>query len=472
MKIIALLIFALMCASSAYAYPVTAPEGKTLKVHWALLQAKPGKMQEMAAISARTVANYTPNESGSYSLYGAIDAANPDIMRILEIYEDEAAYQVHRDSEGFKAFIDERKPILENLTILPVDPIVLEQKAEGTGKFAYMSMVEVNPEYLDEFKEFITTQMTDTVRNIPGALAMFATSEQGDRANFIHVLGVFTDEAAKDEYLASMRDIASPEWLAEYVESRHVVANKPANIVLSRKGLHFSMLDSLKHTDKEFAEFFGNFAYTEVVKETKLDPRTRYMAIIATLMGCEGVSLFHDILPEALKAGVTPSDVKEIIYQGTAYLGLGRTYAFFEAADDVLQEWNPTIRDYSASTTTPDTRVEKGNAAQVEIFGEGMKGFQNSGPEETRHINRWLAGNCFGDYYTRKGLTLREREMITFCCIAAQGGCEPQLIAHAKGNFNMGNDRAFMIDVVSQCLPYIGYPRSLNAITCINKAAE
>ena len=125
-----------------------------------------------------------------------------------------------------------------------------------------------------------------------------------------------------------------------------------------------------------------------------------------------------------------------------------------------------------ASTTTPDDRIQKGNDAQVEIFGEGMKGFQNAGPEETRHINRWLAGNCFGDYYTRKGLSLREREMITFCYIAAQGGCEPQLTAHAKGNMNMGNDKAFLIDVVSQCLPYIGYPRSLNAITCINKAAE
>ena len=276
---------------------------------------------------------------------------------------------------------------------------------------------------------------------------------------------MFTDEAAKEEYLEYM---SRSTWVdEECILSRHVVANKPANIVLSKKGLHFSMLDSLKQTDKEFAEFFGNFAYDEVVKETKLDPRTRYMAILATLMGCQGVDLFHEILPEALKAGVTHSDVKEIIYQGTAYLGLGRTYAFFDAADDVLQEWAGDTRSYSASTTTPDDRIEKGNAAQVEIFGEGMKGFQNGGT-----INRWLAGNCFGDYYTRKGLSLREREMITFCYIAAQGGCEPQLIAHAKGNFNMGNDKAFMLDVVSQCLPYIGYPRSLNAITCINKAAE
>lgn len=37
---------------------------------------------------------------------------------------------------------------------------------------------------------------------------------------------------------------------------------------------------------------------------------------------------------------------------------------------------------------------------------------------------------------------------------------------------NMGNDKAFLLSVVSQCLPYIGYPRSLNAIACVNKAVE
>lgn len=43
--------------------------------------------------------------------------------------------------------------------------------------------------------------------------------------------------------------------------------------------------------------------------------------------------------------------------------------------------------------------------------------------------------------------------------------------AHAKGNMNLGNDRDFLIRIVSQCLPYIGYPRSLNAVNCVNKAA-
>lgn len=105
--------------------------------------------------------------------------------------------------------------------------------------------------------------------------------------------------------------------------------------------------------------------------------------------------------------------------------------------------------------------------AQVAIFGDGMNEAWKAG-----HMNRWLAANCFGDYYTRTGLSLAQREMITFCFLAAQGGAEPQLAAHVKGNLNLGNDKDFLVRVVSQCVPYIGYPRSLNAINCIKNVEE
>ncbi|MBQ7734245.1 MAG: antibiotic biosynthesis monooxygenase, partial [Synergistaceae bacterium] len=191
MKIFVLvMLFVSLMANASFAYPVFAPEGKTLKVHWAVLEAKPGKMAEMSAISARTVAKFTPKESGSYSLYGGIDKDNQDLMRILEIYEDEAAYQVHRESEGFKAFISEREPILESLKILPVDTVVLEQKASGLGKCVYMTLVEVKPESLDEFKALITSEMTRAVAQESGVLGLFATSEQGARRNFIHTLEI------------------------------------------------------------------------------------------------------------------------------------------------------------------------------------------------------------------------------------------------------------------------------------------
>lgn len=225
----------------------------------------------------------------------------------------------------------------------------------------------------------------------------------------------------------------------------------------------------LKVTDPEFFERFEHFAFDEVVNEDgqQLDAPTRFLAILATLIGCGGTDAYNELLPKALDNGVTPVMVKECVYQAADYLGYGRMLPFLKATNAVFDQLGIALPLPAQSTTTMDDRLEKGVAAQVTIFGEGM----NEAWKKS-HINRWLADNCFGDYYTRTGLELKQREMITFCFIMAQGGCEPQLTAHAKGNMNIGNDKAFLTRVVSQCLPYIGYPRSLNAISCINKAAE
>jgi 4-carboxymuconolactone decarboxylase len=227
---------------------------------------------------------------------------------------------------------------------------------------------------------------------------------------------------------------------------------------------------TLKKTDPEFTERFEAFANFEVVNEpgVELDDKTRYMSILATLLGCQGLDAYKAMIEEALfDKALTPVEVKEIVYQAVDYLGMGRVYSFLIATNEVMDKFSITLPLESQATTTMDDRLAKGVQAQVDIFGEGMKDFWKGG-----HINRWLAANCFGDYYTRTGLDLKHREMITFCFIAAQGGCEPQLMSHVAGNMNIGNDKDFLIRVVSQCLPYIGYPRSLNAIACINKVAD
>lgn len=225
-------------------------------------------------------------------------------------------------------------------------------------------------------------------------------------------------------------------------------------------------------TDPEFIERFDNFAFDEVVNNDDLDDRTRFMAIIATLIGCQGIDEFGVMLPAAMNFGVTPIEIREIVYQATAYLGIGRVFPFLKEMNKVFVDKGIKLPLENQATTANENRREAGTQAQVDIFGEGMRDFWKSGPEESRHINLWLAGNCFGDYYTRTGLDYKQREMITFCFIAAQGGCEPQLTSHAAANMRIGNDKAFLIKIVSQCLPYIGYPRSLNALNCVNKAAE
>ncbi len=224
-------------------------------------------------------------------------------------------------------------------------------------------------------------------------------------------------------------------------------------------------------TDPEFAERFVNFAFDEVVNQDGLDGRTRFLAILAALLGCQGSEEFQAMLPAALNVGLTPVEVKETVYQAVAYLGIGRVRPFLRITNQVLGEGGVQLPLPPQATTTTENRREAGTQVQVDIFGEGMADFWRSGPEESRHINRWLADNCFGDYYTRTGLDARQREMITFCFLAAQGGCEPQLTSHAAANLRIGNDKAFLIQVISQCLPYIGYPRSLNALRCVNEAA-
>lgn len=225
-------------------------------------------------------------------------------------------------------------------------------------------------------------------------------------------------------------------------------------------------------TDPEFIERFDNFAFDEVVNEVRLDDRTAMMSHLAYLLGCQGIDEFRCMVPAALNFGITPVEVKEIIYQAVAYLGIGRVLPFLKAANEILAERGVTLPLENQATTTMESRLQAGEQAQVDIFGEGMRGFAQSGPEESRHINRWLASNCFGDYYTRMGLDYKDREMITFCFLAAQGGCEPQLTSHAAANMKIGNDKEFLIKIISENIPFIGYPRSLNALRCVNAAAE
>ena len=81
---------------------------------------------------------------------------------------------------------------------------------------------------------------------------------------------------------------------------------------------------TLAQTDPEFAELLCNFACDEVVNQDDLDDRTRLLAILAALLGCQGLDAFRAMVPAALHCGVTPVEIKETVYQATAYLGIGR----------------------------------------------------------------------------------------------------------------------------------------------------
>jgi 4-carboxymuconolactone decarboxylase len=94
---------------------------------------------------------------------------------------------------------------------------------------------------------------------------------------------------------------------------------------------------------------------------------------------------------------------------------------------------------------------------------------REAAPANQKHIQDYLSAFCFGDFYTRGALDLKSRELLTLCIISALGGCESQLKSHVLGNKNVGNDKETLISAITHCLPYIGFPRTLNALACVNE---
>lgn len=237
--------------------------------------------------------------------------------------------------------------------------------------------------------------------------------------------------------------------------------------------ISFPKLEDLAKNDPDFVKFFKDFAFEEVIVDTaSLDSRRRYLSHLAVLLGSQALSLYQEVLVAALESGVTASEIKEVLYQAVAYLGLGRVHAFLQATNSVLQARGTSLPLQGAKSVVTGSRLEKGEAVQLAIFGEQMRGFAQQGDEASRHINKWLVDNCFGDYYSRDGLSYAERELMTFCYLYAQGACEPQLKGHTAANLQNGNDKDLLIAIVSANIPYIGYPRSLNALAIIKEIAQ
>lgn len=236
------------------------------------------------------------------------------------------------------------------------------------------------------------------------------------------------------------------------------------SIKKSAQNAHANLLEK---TDPEALERINHFAFDEVQRDVDLPDRIKMLSTLAYLLGMQDIDEYKIMLPVALDNGVTPVEAKEVLYQSVDYLGLGRVLPFFKATNDVLLARGVELPLEGQATTTMEDRLKKGEETQIRLFGPQMKDFAKKGI-----VNKWLVDNCFGDYYTRKGLSDNDREMITFCYLAAQGGCEPQLLSHAQANIKLGNDKDFLMRVIEQNVPFIGYPRSLNAVRIVNEADQ
>jgi 4-carboxymuconolactone decarboxylase len=229
-------------------------------------------------------------------------------------------------------------------------------------------------------------------------------------------------------------------------------------------------VSTLAVTDPELIESFDNFAFDEVVCHSSLDVRTRLMVQLAAMIACQALGEYRVMLGAALTVGVSPVEIKEIVCQAVPYVGMAKVFDFIHATNNVLTGRGVELPLPGQATTTPATRLAKGLEVQKQIVGvERVDQLYASAPEDEQHIQRFLSGNCFGDYLTRRGIDIPTRELLTLSMLVALGGCDAQVKSHVAANIKVGNDRARLIDVLTQLLPFIGYPRTLNGLRAVDE---
>ncbi|MBQ7927314.1 MAG: carboxymuconolactone decarboxylase family protein [Methanobrevibacter sp.] len=232
----------------------------------------------------------------------------------------------------------------------------------------------------------------------------------------------------------------------------------------------FDNFERIEKNDPEFHKIFKNFAYGEVFEYSTLDEKESVLVTLASLIACQSPKAFKKILLSALGNYITPEEVKELLYQSVPYVGFGRAHNFFGVVIKVFDKKGIEMPLEDRSNTSSEDRYEKGREIQDRYFGvEMIQAMNDNAPEGQKHFNTFLEGYCFGDFYTRDGLNDQQRELITFTFIATLGGCENQLRGHTQANLSVGNDKEKLISTITVILPYIGFPRSLNALAIVNE---
>lgn len=93
--------------------------------------------------------------------------------------------------------------------------------------------------------------------------------------------------------------------------------------------------------------------------------------------------------------------------------------------------------------------------------------YEDLAPDFTRYLIEF----AFGEIYAREG-ELKHKELIAIASLATMGGCDAQLETHVHGAFNVGLTESEIVEAVMTLIPYIGFPKALNAMSVVKTVVD
>lgn len=220
--------------------------------------------------------------------------------------------------------------------------------------------------------------------------------------------------------------------------------------------------------DDEYTQILNSFQFVDVYERKQIDGIKKELLSVCILATKQCWEEFDAHIIAALKMHAEAVEIMEALFQCAPYAGLAIIRQGLKRAKRIFIE-NGIEVNLISQKLEDEERFEKGLQVQKQIFGESIDAMRKGAPDDQKHIQDYLSMMCFGDFYTRGYLDLKMRELITMCVIAALGGCEQQLRAHVRANISVGNQKETLMEAITVCMPYLGFPRTLNAISIIHE---
>ena len=225
-------------------------------------------------------------------------------------------------------------------------------------------------------------------------------------------------------------------------------------------------------TDPEMMAILQKYIFGEVFTVGELDMKTREMITVTSLAVQQTLPQLKAHITAALNAGVTPIEMREIIYQLAPFIGFPKTLNAIGVMNVVFKERGITLPLAKTSTTDETNRLAKGSEIKKRLFDDEIEKSISGLPENMdAKVLNFLTEVCFGDFYSRDGLDLKTREVLILSVLVTTGNSEA-LKSHIKGNLKAGNSKETITAVIIQCLPYIGFPNTLDALKILKTILE
>ena len=232
----------------------------------------------------------------------------------------------------------------------------------------------------------------------------------------------------------------------------------------------FASKRTLSPTDPELMNILQDFIFGEVFYIGNIDDKTRELITVVSLATMQTLPQLKAHINAALNVGNKPIEVREAIYQCAPFIGFPKTLNAISVFNEVMSERGIKLPLDDMATITEENRYAKGAEIQKSIYGDEVKQAMQKLPKEYKDVvPDVLTTFCFGDFYTRGGLDIKQRELLSLVTLVALGA-EKQLEAHIVGNLRVGNDKELLLAAMVQTIPYVGLPQALTAINMIKEA--